>query len=124
MPNYYLNLKHIVLKSFLKCITHYYLIRRKQCVVLNGCKSNWVHVRIGVLQGSVIGPILFIIYVNDLPSVMNSQCLMSTDEEKATTPNFIDLFTQIVVYFSCKEMLMHYMNDILNKWQLLFSVHF
>ena len=92
--------------------------------VLNGCKSNWVPVRIGVLQGTVIGPILFIIYVNNLPSVMNSQCLMSADEEKVTAPIFIDLFTQIVVYFSYKEILMHHVNDILNKWQVLFNVHF
>ena len=65
--------------------------------VLNRCKSNWVPVRIGVLQGTVIGPILFIIYVNNLPSVLNSQSLMLTDEEKVTAPNFINLFTWIVV---------------------------
>ena len=69
----------------LKWIIHC-LIERKQCVALNRCKSNWTPVRIGVPQGTVLGPILFIIYINELPSIVNSQCLIFADDTKFYQP--------------------------------------
>ena len=38
----------------------------KQCVDIDGTQSDWLDVQLGVPQGSILGPILFLIYVNDI----------------------------------------------------------
>ena len=43
-----------------------YLSDREQCVDVNGTLSDWQTVKLGVPQGSILGPILSLIYVNDI----------------------------------------------------------
>ena len=59
-----------------------FLTNRQQKVVLNGASSKWSRVYSGVPQGSVLGPLPFNIYVNDIPSVVNSEILMFADDTK------------------------------------------
>jgi hypothetical protein len=49
-----------------------YLSNRDQCVKLNGCTSTKQAITCGVPQGSIIGPVLFIIYINDMNQALEN----------------------------------------------------
>jgi len=57
-------------------------VGRTQRVVVNGETSSWFNVLSGVPQGSVLGPLHFNIYVNDMPVQVNSPVLQFADDLK------------------------------------------
>ena len=58
-----------------------YLTNRKQYVVFNSCQSDYSEIYTGVPQGSILGPLFFSIYINDLIDVSNRfNCLMYADD--------------------------------------------
>ena len=60
-----------------------YLYDRRQCVRMDGQCSEWLPVLPGVPQGSILGPLLFTIYINDLPSFISfSSILLFADDTK------------------------------------------
>ena len=56
------------------------LQNREQRVVLTGQTSGWRKINSGVPQESVLGPLLFLIYINDLPDGIISMCKIFADD--------------------------------------------
>ena len=59
-----------------------WLSNRKQRVVLNGTHSTWCEVKSGVPQGSVLGPLLFITYLNDIDIGLQNNIYKFADDSK------------------------------------------
>ncbi len=57
-----------------------YLSNRKQRVILPGVYSKWNYIRAGVPQGSILGPLLFLLYINDIVSDINSSIRLFADD--------------------------------------------
>ena len=57
-----------------------FLYQRKQIVVLNRQHSSWTNVETGVPQGSIFGPVFFLIYINDLSDGLTSNPKLFADD--------------------------------------------
>ena len=92
-----------------------FLTNRSQQISVNGAKSSSAPVTSGVPQGSVLGPVLFIYYINDLPSVTEGILKIFADDTKAYSTVQSD---------ADSNKLQQCINDLTNwseKWQLKFN---
>ena len=60
-----------------------YLSNRKQYVSINGTNSGLLSIECGVPQGSILGPLLFLVYINDLPDATNATTILFADDTNA-----------------------------------------
>ena len=59
-----------------------FLSDREFSVRVDGTLSSWLNISSGVPQGSVLGPLLFLVFINDLPACFQSPCLVYADDMK------------------------------------------
>ena len=81
-----------------------YLTGRTQCVKVRDKCSNYRNVTMGVPQGSILGPILFIVYINDLPNLSSDMtCLSYADDTAIIFKNKSSTQLQLTVneHLSC-----------------------
>ena len=57
-----------------------FLSDRSQRILLNGQTSKWSQIKAGVPQGSILGPLLFLVYINDLPKGLTSNVKLFADD--------------------------------------------
>ena len=57
-----------------------YLSGRLQRLILNGQTSSWIPIFAGVSQGSILGPLFFLIYIKDLPNKLESNAELFADD--------------------------------------------
>ena len=72
-----------------------YLTNRYQFVSIEGARSQMAHIKIGVPQGSILGPLLYLVYVNDIGDSCNGSILSFADDTTLITShaNLLDLYT-------------------------------
>ena len=91
-----------------------FLYNRSQKVIVDGEESDSVPVTSGVPQGSVLGPVLFLVYINDHPQNLISHVQLFTDDTA--------VYLTINNKHDCKEL----QNDLdkLQVWGKLWNMHF
>ena len=75
-----LKLDHIRVRGELQRWIRAFLTDRQQRVVCNGCPSAWTKVTSGVPQGSILGPLLFLVYINDISDNLASPTKLFADD--------------------------------------------
>ena len=61
-------------------LIHLFLSDRHQRVVLNGQSFKWSHIKAAVPQGSILGPLLFLVYINGLPEGLKTSAKLFADD--------------------------------------------
>ncbi len=92
-----------------------YLSNRMQRVVLNGCFSAWKPVRAGVPQGSILGPLLFLIFINDIVNDIDACIKLFADD------------TSLYVIVETPEIAARALNrdiEMINQWANQWLVRF
>ena len=90
-------LKSYTVEGSLFCVLENYLENRNKRVILHGQCSSWKNIVSGVPQGSVLGTLLFLTYINDLPNGLVSRCKIFADDTSIFTEVFDKNLSQNVL---------------------------
>ena len=83
----------------------------EQKLVLNGKSFSWASVNAGVYDGSILGPLLFLIYINDLPEGLSSNLKLFSDDTSL-------LYTKTFLYKNFYIMILKWLANVQTsgKW--------
>ena len=93
-----------------------WLTDRRQRVIVDGSHSQWKEVCSGVPQGSVLGPVLFLIFINDLDQGISSRVLKFADDTKL----YCSVSNQADSMRLQKDL--HTVTEWASRWQMQFNV--
>ena len=107
-------LHHLGIRGHLLGWLESFLNHRRQRVILRNGSSEWRKVTSGVPQGSILGPILFLLFVNDIPDVISNKAKMFADDTK--------LYANIMTKHDCDSL----QDDLnaLSAWSKLWLLDF
>ena len=93
-----------------------FLTNRKQRVVLNGQNSSWADIKAGVPQGSILGPLFFLLYINDLTENLNSNPKLFADDT-----SLFSIVNNVAQSNSQLSSDLTKINDWAFKWKMSFN---
>ena len=105
-------LEHVGIRGKLITWIGNFLLNRRQHVLIDGTSSEWSDVTSGVPQGSILGPLLHIIYINDIGNDLSSHIGLFADD--------CTISKEVAAYRVCLS-LQEDLNRLLmwsNKWKL------
>ena len=98
----------------LKWLTDY-LDNRHQRVVINGVHSDWLIINSGVPQGSILGPLLFLVYINDIIIDIDSDIFLYADDT---------IIMRVITDPLRDTMIMNDDLELLNQWAKQWAITF
>ena len=107
-------LQNCKINNFIMTWIKSWLTQRTQCVVVDGISSSSVSVLSGVPQGTVLGPLLFLIYVNDIASGVSSSIRLFAD----------DCILYRTIKCEADSIILQRDLDILSQWSTLWQMKF
>ena len=92
-----------------------FLSGREQQVIVNGSQSTWKNITSGIPQGSVLGPVLFLVFINDLPEVIKVLIKLFADNAK--------LFSVVTSYADNRaQFSLNRAVDWSKVWKMIFNI--
>ena len=93
-----------------------YLSDRKICTVIDGVKSQFLDVKAGVPQGSRLGPLLWILYIQDIQDDLESECLLFADDTCIFASDDDPALTALILNRDLERLALW-----AKKWKVLFN---
>ena len=93
-----------------------FLDDRQQRALLNGKSSEWLHVEAGVPQGSVLGPLLFLLYINDITVDIKSNIRIFADDV-----SLFHVTKYPITSFDDLQYDLYKISEWANQWRLRFN---